>query len=536
MAEAEEHRNGAYARLGDEEAGGENAVPVKENSVKVGDGERSTLSAFPGSIKYLIWNEFCERFCFYGMKTILALYLVQHLRLSENESTELVHLFIVACYATPIIGAFLSDCVLGKYRTILYLSVVYCLGNWVMALSAFPEPDPKTRGTLFWSTSAALGLIAFGTGGIKPCGAAFGGDQIQYTLPDGPMKERIQRQFFSMYYLAVNVGSFFSTVAGPYFRIHYSYSFAFAVPAVFMMGALLIFWFGRKTYYDQPPQGNVFAEVGSVVVDAVKLRERRADGEHWLDSAKAKHSSAIVEDVKGLMRVLVLLLPTPIFWALFDQQSSKWVFQASTLDGNIPWFFNITIQPDQMQALNPILIAAMIPLFDFIIYPFFESRRFSLRPISRMVTGMILSSLAFLFSGLLQQAIDSQGASNQPLSILWQIPQYVVMTAGEIMFSITGLEFAYSQAPDSMKAVVQAAWLFTVSAGNFVTVALVAIIGTSLTKANEFYLFAGGCFLAMLLLLWGGSSFVYRTPKPLSTDPTTESLLVHAADDRVFVG
>lgn len=107
----------------------------------------------------------------------------------------------------------------------------------------------------------------------------------------------------------------------------------------------------------------------------------------------------------------------------------------------------------------------MIPLFDFVIYPFFESRRFSLRPISRMVAGMVLCSLAFLFSGLLQQAIDSQGAPDQSLSILWQIPQNVVMTAGEIMFSITGLEFAYSQAPDSMKAVVQAAWLFTVSAG-----------------------------------------------------------------------
>lgn len=68
------------------------------------------LSAFPSSIKYLVWNEFCERFSFYGMKTILALYLVQHLRLSENESTELVHLFIVACYATPLLGAFISDC------------------------------------------------------------------------------------------------------------------------------------------------------------------------------------------------------------------------------------------------------------------------------------------------------------------------------------------------------------------------------------------------------------------------------------------
>jgi dipeptide/tripeptide permease len=117
------------------------------------------------------------------------------------------------------------------------------------------------------------------------------------------------------------------------------------------------------------------------------------------------------------------------------------------------------------QALNPILIAGMIPLFDFVIYPFFEARRFSLRPISRMVSGMVLSSVAFLLSGLLQQAIDGQGASNQPLSILWQVPQYVVMTAGEIMFSITSIEFAYSQAPDSMKAIVQAASLFTFSAG-----------------------------------------------------------------------
>jgi dipeptide/tripeptide permease len=106
----------------------------------------------------------------------------------------------------------------------------------------------------------------------------------------------------------------------------------------------------------------------------------------------------------------------------------------------------------------------MIPLFDFVIYPFFEARRFSLHPISRMVSGMVLSSMAFLVSGLLQQAIDGQGASNLPLSILWQAPQYVMMTAGEI----TSIEFAYSPAPDSMKAIVQAASLFTVSAAGSV--------------------------------------------------------------------
>lgn len=107
----------------------------------------------------------------------------------------------------------------------------------------------------------------------------------------------------------------------------------------------------------------------------------------------------------------------------------------------------------------------MIPLFDQIIYPFLEKRGFNLRPIPRMVVGMVLSSVAFLFSGLLQIAIDKSAAFGQKQSMLWQTPQYVAITAGEIMFSITGLEFAYSQAPDSMKAVVQSAWLFTVSAG-----------------------------------------------------------------------
>lgn len=238
----------------------------------------------------------------------------------------------------------------GKYRTVLYLSIVYCVGNWAMALSAFPDPDPTTRKFQFRSTRVALGLIAVGTGGIKPCVAAFGGDQIEHSLADGPIKDRLQRQFFSMYYFAVNAGSVLSTILTPILRTDISYSVAFAVPAVLMMFASLIFWAGRNTYIDRPPEGNVFADVAIVIVDAVKLRRINENPEHWLDNAKAKHSSCLVEDVKGLLRVLALLLPTPLFWSLFDQQASKWVFQASTLDGRVLWLFGLVIQPDQMQV------------------------------------------------------------------------------------------------------------------------------------------------------------------------------------------
>lgn len=524
-------------------------LPSDETQIKDNQGgkKRSVfgdLVLFPSSVKYLVWNEFCERFSFYGMKTILALFLLERVRLSETQATEVVHLFIVACYATPLLGALLSDCYLGKYSTILHLSLVYSIGNWVMAFAAFPTASETSMFPL-WCTMLALGLIAFGTGGIKPCVSAFGGDQIEWSMPDGEAKDRLRRKFFSLFYFAINAGSFISTILTPLLREDMSYTTAFAVPAALMMMAVFIFWVGRKSYVDRPPQGNIFPVVGRVTADAFRLRNVKgcADMEsdkdacmknkHWLDSAKLKHDEDVVEDVKSLLQVLVVLLPAPLFWALSDQQSSKWVFQAQEMNGHVPWLGGLVIQPDQMQAMNPVLILVMIPLFDQVIYPLLEKLGLSLRPIQRMLSGMLLCALAFLMSGFLQVAIESSasttsdvsgppsillsggavvvGSGGQQVSILWQIPQYVLVTAGEILFSITGLEFAYSQAPNSMKSVVQSFWLLTVSAGNLVTVVIVAMIGGRLTKAHEFFFFAGGCAFAMLLMIWLGSGFKYKS-------------------------
>ena len=123
--------------------------------------------------------------------------------------------------------------------------------------------------------------------------------------------------------------------------------------------------------------------------------------------------------------------------------------------------------------MNPVLILVMIPLFDQVIYPCLERVGLSLKPLRRMLLGMLLGALAFLTSGLLQLVIESRAStgvgsssvSATQVSMLWQIPQYILVTAGEIMFSVTGIEFAYSQAPNSMKSMVQSFWLLTVSAG-----------------------------------------------------------------------
>jgi dipeptide/tripeptide permease len=226
----------------------------------------------------------------------------------------------------------------------------------VLALAATPKPGLSTKTTVFWYTAGGLALIALGTGGIKPCAVAFGGDQIQYTLPDDPTRDHLHHQFFSIYYFAMSSGALISTILTPILRTCVSYSAAFALPAALMMCSLLIFWSGRHRYIDRPPEGNVFGEVGAVVIDAVKLRGRAGQGSHWLDSSKLKHNPTVVEDVKALFRVLILLLPMPLFACLFDQQSSKWVFQACNLDGHVPWLFNVVIQPDQMQVTHSDLL------------------------------------------------------------------------------------------------------------------------------------------------------------------------------------
>jgi dipeptide/tripeptide permease len=128
--------------------------------------------------------------------------------------------------------------------------------------------------------------------------------------------------------------------------------------------------------------------------------------------------------------------------------------------------FSEKFVPSTLQALHPVLILAMIPLFDQVIYPFLEKQQVLIQPVLRILFGMMLGSLAFLLSGILQNAMDHVASTEAPpLSILWQIPQFVAISTADIMVSITFLEFAYSQAPDSMKSVIQAAWLFTIAAG-----------------------------------------------------------------------
>jgi len=160
-------------------------------------------------------------------------------------------------------------------------------------------------------------------------------------------------------------------------------------------------------------------------------------------------------------------------------------------------FVTIKLTSDQIPALDPILVLILVPIFDQAIYPAIARFR-PFRPLPRMACGMVLTAAAFVVAGFLQIAIDNEDEKAVP--IYMQLPQYVLLAAGEIMVSITGLEYAYTQAPRTMKSIIMSGWLLTVAFGNLIVV-IVAESSVIDDRAVEFFFFSVLMMVAMFLFL-----------------------------------
>lgn len=421
----------------------------------------------PRGIPYIIGNEFAERFSFYGMRGILIIFMTKHLvnrqgepaLMQDTDALVWFHNFVAAVYLTPVLGALLSDIFLGKYRTIISLSIVYCLGHLALAI------DETEAGLL-----VGLTLIAFGAGGIKPCVSAHVGDQFGKSNQD-----RISR-VFGWFYFSINLGAFLSSIATPLLLKHCGPSWAFGVPGVLMLLATIAFWLGRNTFVHVPAGGMSFV--------------------------KETFSS---EGRKAIGRLVPLYLFVTIFWSLFDQSSSKWVLQADKMDRVV---FGVELLPSQIQAVNPILILILIPVFSYVIYPAIN-RVFRLNEIRKIAIGMFLAALSFVIPAFAESAIQ---AGETP-HISWQIFAYVVLTAAEVMVSITFLEFSYTQAPRKMKSVVMAVFFLSITAGNYFTSLVNYFIqnedGTVKLAGEDYYFFFAAVMLGAAVLFSAVGKF-YR--------------------------
>jgi proton-dependent oligopeptide transporter, POT family len=423
----------------------------------------------PPGVGYIVSNEAAERFSYYGLNSILVVFMTTYLANRQGQLQLLTgpdaegwyHTFVSFVYFLPVVGAILADSVLGKYRTIFYLSIVYCLGHLTLAI------DHTRLGLVI-----GLALVALGAGGIKPCVSANVGDQF------GPSNQHLLPRVFSWFYFSINIGSAGSTLLIPWMLDPYKVTaeqaaswpgwlvrflegihgpdYAFGTPGVLMLIATVIFWFGRKQFVHLPPAG--FKRY---------LQEIRQP-----------------ENLKALANLLILVPFVAMFWALWQQNFSSWVLQSEKMDRHL---FGIEWKPAQIQTVNPLFILIMLPIFSYAVYPAL-GKVFRLTPLRKMGIGLFVTALAFAVVGWIQMRIDA-GATPH---IIWQIVAFVILTVAEVMVSVTHIEFAYTQAPKKLKSLVMCTYLGAISLGNLFTARINFWIESGTLKlqgANYFFFF-----------------------------------------------
>jgi proton-dependent oligopeptide transporter, POT family len=404
----------------------------------------SDTSEIPTGIPYIIGNEAAERFSFYGMKAVLYVFITQYLHymgnevvdaFSDYEANNIVYTFNIAVYLTPLIGAIIADLWWGKYKTIIYLSIVYCLGHLALAFMG-------SFGDSFYWLIAGLFLISLGAGGIKPCVSAHVGDQF------GPNNQSKLTVVFNWFYFSINLGAAVAGLLTPFLLVKFGPHFAFGLPGVLMALATLMFWLGRRSFVHIPPSGSMFL--------------------------KAVCSK---EGVKILLKLTSIFVFVSVFWALFDQTATTWVQQAQDMNRHI---FFIEISPAQIQALNPFLILILIPIFTYGLYPL-VNQFFPLHPLRKMSIGFFVTALSFGVCAYIQTMIESGESPH----IAWQFLAYLLITSAEIMISIVCLEFAYTQAPKTMKSVIMSVFLVTVALGNFINLGINHLLYAPKPHKNE---------------------------------------------------
>ena len=469
----------------------------------------------PRQILYIIGNEACERFSFYGMRNILVQFLVSSVILAyvpeaerQSVAKDVFHSFVIGVYFFPLLGGWLSDRYFGKYNTVLWFSLVYCAGHACLAL--FED----SRNGFY----AGLFLIALGSGGIKPLVVSFCGDQFTTA------NKHLAKLVFDGFYWTINFGSFFASLLMPLFLRNFGPAVAFGIPGALMFLATFIFWLGRRQYVRVPPtrgkdpdsffkvartaltarvagQGRpgllvaaggallavamlgcwvlqtVFgvalpfwpADFHFVITACLALGALIAFG-GWgvsmqLERARGRHPDAAVDGVRAVLRILIVFALTTPFWSLFDQKASTWVIQGKAMV--VPheawwWPSWLVKEAGQMQALNPLLIMLLIPFNNFVLYPALRRLGYDPTPLRRMGWGIAFAGIAWVIAGLIQLEIDS----GVQTSLALQTWPYLLLTFGEVLVSATALEFAYSQATVAMKGVIMAFWYLASTFGS----------------------------------------------------------------------
>ncbi|KAF8533872.1 POT family-domain-containing protein [Trichophaea hybrida] len=457
------------------------------------DEELATLRHVGDKIPYSAWLvaivELAERFTYYGLTGPWQNYMQNArddplrpgaLRLGQSSASSLQYFFQFWCYVTPVIGAIVADAWLGRYNAICLFAVVYVCGLAILLGTSFPSS--LEVGTGLGGLVTCMVVLGLGTGGIKANVSPLIAEQYTKTKPRirvNPDGEKVIvdptvtiQSLYNIFYWCINIGSL-SAIATVWIELKVDFWAAFLLPFCFFFLAPVVLIVGKGKYVVRPPKGSVLLDAGKAFAIATRnnfnMHAARNSGEF---------DDRFVDELQRALVACRVFCFFPAFWLLYGQMNTSFVSMAGTMETH-------GLPNDLLFNLNPISIIIFIPIMEKGVYPLLRKLRISFRPITRIFFGFMFASASMAYAAGIQRYIYNQGPCyNFPLEcetssggsipnkahIALQTPAYMLVGLAEIFASITGLEYAFTKAPPSMKSLVTSIFLLQNAFGSAIGV------------------------------------------------------------------
>jgi proton-dependent oligopeptide transporter, POT family len=415
-----------------------------------------SLFGHPPGLTVLFLTQTWAEFSYFGLQAMLVLYMTQHLAMPQAQSSIIFGLYTGFAFFSPFIGGIIADRWLGKTTSVVIGGVLMMLGHFAMAFEPLLFP--------------ALALVAVGNGLFIPPLAV----QISGLYQDGDAR---RDQAFSAYYMGINLGAFSAILLCPLLAQLYGWHWGFAAAGFGMALGLIIYLTSRRHLPPEPKRADVAKQ------------ERRP-----LSNADWKALATLV----GVICVVVL------FRIAYEQSGNTvllWVNDRTerTLGGwDIPaaWFYSI----------NPLLIILLTPF----LMAFWRKRKEAGHEpnlLRRMALGCAIAGLACL---VMIAAAYQYATVNAPVSSLWVIAYYVLLTVGELMVLPVGLALFSKLSPVQVAAMMMGAWYIAKFIGSL-SAGFIGTLWLTIPTQLFFAIGAASTFLAALVLLWMGRSRIAAT-------------------------
>ncbi|KAI3845935.1 hypothetical protein MKW92_028202 [Papaver armeniacum] len=497
-------------------------------------GERivfeNNKSKFGGwkSAGLIIIVDIAEGLAYYGISSNLINYLTGSLGQSTVTAAANVNTWVGFIWMLPVLGAVIADSYLGKFRTIIFSTLIYVLGLGLLTLSVVLPSligsldcldnncnYPSFQGIFFFFS---LYLVAFGRAGFKPCVQAFGADQFDARNPE---ECKSKSSFFNWWYFGLCFGSSISRLFLTYIQDNGSWGLAFGISFISLAVALIVFLLGTQTYrYSVKTETvNPIFRITQVFVAAAKNWRHGSSldtvqneeiqesplriGVHqfkFLDKALiklpddptsstkngTKCSISQIEDAKVILRLIPIWISCLIYAIVFAQYSTFFVKQGNTMDRSIGTGFKIPAA--SLQILLSISVFLFIPLYDCTFIPFvrvFTGKPNGITMLQRIGGGMLVSALSMVVAAVIEKrrllvALDygliDEPEVTVPMSVWWLAPQYIMIGLADVLTNVGLQEFFYDQVPDSLRSIGISLYLSILGVGSFLSGFLISAI------------------------------------------------------------